>query len=140
MDQAELLQLQQGCENLLRDGPDVLQRQRLELVVLEEVVQVLLEHLKHKTGVVLVSEALVGPDEVELVGILLAQSGEDADLDLALPGVGRVVLQDLDGHDLVGALLPTFGNLAEGASAKKLQHLILKQKEKDLNRVIKLRY
>jgi hypothetical protein len=30
-----------------------------------------------------------------------------------------VVLQDLDGHDLVGALLPTFRHLAEGASAQK---------------------
>ena len=87
MDQAELLQLQQGCENLLRDGPDVLQRQRLELVVLEEVIEVLLEHLKDEAGVVLVSEALESADKVELVGILLTQPRQDADFDLALPGV-----------------------------------------------------
>ena len=57
---------------LLGDGPDVLEWQGLELVVLQKVVQVLLEHLKDQAGVVLVSEALEGANEVELVGILLA--------------------------------------------------------------------
>ena len=67
---------------LLRDRPDVLERQRLKLVVLEEVVQVLLEHLENETGVVLVGEALVSADEVELVGILLAQTRQNAHFDL----------------------------------------------------------
>ena len=53
------------------DGADVLERQGLELVLLEEVVKILLQHLKDQTGVVLVSETLVGTDKVELVGILL---------------------------------------------------------------------
>jgi hypothetical protein len=61
--------------------------------------------------VVLVSETLIGSDKVELIRILLAQSGQDADFDLALSRIRRVVLQDLDGHDLVGAFLPTFCNL-----------------------------
>ena len=68
--------------HLLGDGPDVLEWQGLELVVLEEVVQVLLEHLKDQAGVVLVSEALEGPNEVELVCILLAQARQDANLTL----------------------------------------------------------
>ncbi len=50
--------------------------------MLEEIVQVLLEHLKDEAGVILVGEALVGADEVELVGILLAQTRQDAHLDL----------------------------------------------------------
>ena len=41
------------------------------------------------------------------------QPGEYGDLDLPLPGVAGVVLQDLDGHDLVGAFLPALGHLGE---------------------------
>ena len=67
---------------LLGDGPDVLEWQGLELVVLEKVVQILLEHLKDQAGVVLVSEALEGANEVELVGILLAQPRQDAHFNL----------------------------------------------------------
>jgi len=64
--------------------PDIFEGQGLELVVLEEVVEVLLEHLEDQTGVVLVSEALVGANEVELVRILLAQARQDAHFDLTL--------------------------------------------------------
>ena len=67
---------------LLGDGPDVLEWQGLELVVLQKVVQVLLEHLKDQAGVVLVSEALEGANEVELVCILLAQPRQDAHFNL----------------------------------------------------------
>ena len=42
------------------------------------------------------------------------ESGEDGDLDLSLPGVARVVLEDLDGHDLVGAFFPALGHLEGG--------------------------
>ena len=55
--------------------------------MLEEVIEVLLKHLKDEAGVVLVSEALESADKVELVGILLTQPRQDADFDLALPGV-----------------------------------------------------
>ena len=55
------------------DGPDVLEWEGLELVLLEKVVEVLLQHLEDEAGVVLVGEALVGPHKVELVSILLAE-------------------------------------------------------------------
>ena len=54
------------------DWPDVLEREGLELVLFEEVVEVLLQHLEDEAGVVLVREALVRPHKVELVRILLA--------------------------------------------------------------------
>ena len=69
---------------------------------------------------VLVLEALVGADEVVVVGALCAQTRQDAHLDLALAGVRRVVLQDLDGHDLVGAPLPALDHLPERPSAQEL--------------------
>ena len=47
-----------------------------------------------------------------------------------LTSVGGVVLQDLDGHDLVGTLLPTLGDLPESSSSEKLKDLILKGKTK----------
>ena len=55
------------------DGSDVFERKGLELVLFEEVVQVLLEHLEHQTRVVLVREALVGADKVVFVRIFLAE-------------------------------------------------------------------
>ena len=54
------------------DGADVLEGEGLELVLLEKVVEVLLQHLEDEAGVVLVGEALVRPHKVELVRILLA--------------------------------------------------------------------
>lgn len=100
-------------------GPDVLQWKRREFVLLQKVVQVLLEHLEHQTGVVLVLEALERPHKVELVRILLAEPAEDRHLDLALPRIGRMVLQDLDRDDVARALLPAFYHLPECAAAKK---------------------
>ena len=41
----------------------------------------------------------------------LPESGEDGDLDLSLPGVAWVVLEDLDSHNLVGAFFPALGHL-----------------------------
>lgn len=108
---------------LLQDRPDVLERQRRELVLLEEVVQVLLEHLEHQTGVVLVLEALERPHKVKLVGIFLREPRQNRHLDLALARVRRVVLEDLDRDDVAGALFPALHHLAEGAPAEKLQHL-----------------
>ena len=56
------------------DGSDVLERKGLELVLFEEIVQVLLQHLEDEAGVVLVSEALIGPDKIEFVCIFLAET------------------------------------------------------------------
>ena len=50
---------------------NVFERKGLELVLLEEIVEVLFQHLEDEAGVVLVREALVGPHKVELVRILL---------------------------------------------------------------------
>ena len=109
---------------LLRDRAYRRERQWLELGLLQEVVQVLLKHLEDKTRVVLVLEALVRAHKVELVGVLMAEPGEDRDLDGALASVRRVVLEYLDGDDLVRALLPALDDLAEGAAPQELEHLV----------------
>lgn len=83
MDQPQTLQLHQRRGHLLQDGPDAFEQQRAELAVLQEVIQVLLQHLEHQTRMVLVLETLVGADEVELVGILCAEPAEDAHLRMA---------------------------------------------------------
>lgn len=74
------LQLVESGEHLLKDGSDHLEGQRRELVLLEEVVEVLLQHLEDETGVVLVLEALEGSDEVVIVRILLTESGQNSNL------------------------------------------------------------
>lgn len=75
------LELQQCREHLLQNGPDVLERQWRELVLFEEVVQVLLQHLEHETRVRPMLEAFVRADEIELVRRLLRQAGEDGHLE-----------------------------------------------------------
>lgn len=69
------LKFKQCGEHLLQNGPDVLERQRGEFILLEEVVEVLLEHLEDQACVRAVLEALVRTDEVELVSRLLRESG-----------------------------------------------------------------
>lgn len=59
VDQAQALQLHQSSGHLLQDGPDALEHQRAELAVLQEVVEVLLQHLEHQARVVLVLETLI---------------------------------------------------------------------------------
>ena len=58
----------------MSNGPDILQGERLELILFEEIVQVLLEHLEHQAGVALVCEALVGTYKVVFVRIFLAEN------------------------------------------------------------------
>lgn len=74
-------------------------------------------------------EALQRPDKVELVGILLAEPGQDRYLDLALPRVRRVVFEDFDGDDVACALFPAFYHLPERAPAEELQHLEEEEEE-----------
>ena len=57
---------------LLQYWSDVFQRQRRKLILLQEVVQILLEHFKHQTRVILVLEAFEGSHKIELVSIFLA--------------------------------------------------------------------
>ena len=133
MNKAELLQLAQREQHLLHHGPNALERQRRELVLLEKVVQVLLQHLEHETRVVLVLEDLVGAHQIVLVRVLLAEPRQDADLDLALPRIRRMILQDLDGDYLVGPLVPALDHLSERATAQELQHLVaVRHRIKDL--------
>lgn len=80
VDQPQALQLHQRRGHLLQNRPDTLEQQGAELAVLQEVVKVLLQHLKHKARVVLVLETLVRADKVELVSVLRAQPAKDADL------------------------------------------------------------
>lgn len=120
---------QQWSENslsttyLLQYRSDVLQRQRRKLILLEEVVQVLLEHFKHQACVVLVLKALKGPNEIELVGVLLAEAWQDGDFNLTLAGVGWMVLEDFDGDDVARAFLPAFHHLPESAATEEFQNL-----------------
>ena len=55
------------------DRSDVFEGKRLELVLLEEIVQILLQHLKNETCVVFVREGLVCSNKVEFVRIIAAK-------------------------------------------------------------------
>lgn len=113
MNEAELLELAQREQHLLHDRPNALERQRRELVLLEKVVKVLFEHLEHETRVIFVLKDLVGAYQIVLVGVLLAQTRENAHFDLALSRVARVIFQNFYGHDLIRAFIPTFNHLTE---------------------------
>lgn len=66
-----------GCQfwfaDLLQDGSDVPEWEWAKLAVLKEVIKVLLQHLKHQTGVTLVLEALVRTHKVVFIRVLCAQ-------------------------------------------------------------------
>ena len=74
MDQSQVLELKQCRQHLLCDWTDVLEGQRLEFALFQEIIKVLLQHFKDQAGVVLVLEALECPHEVEVIGILLAEA------------------------------------------------------------------
>ena len=52
-------------------GPDIFERQGLEFVLLQKVVQILLQHFKHQTCVVFMGEALIGSNKIVFVSIFL---------------------------------------------------------------------
>ena len=52
--------------------------ERAELAVLEKIIQVLLQHLKHQAGVALMLEAFIRTHKVILVCVLCTQSVQDA--------------------------------------------------------------
>ena len=54
------------------DRSDVFEGKRLELVLLQEIIQILLQHLENEARVVFVREALVRSNKVEFVRIFLA--------------------------------------------------------------------
>jgi len=99
------------------------QRDWLEPIFLEEVVQVLSEHFEHEAGVSAVSETFIRPNHVERAGILLAKPQQDGHLDLALASIRRMVLQYLDRHHVVATMPPALHHLTERPLAQKLQHL-----------------
>jgi hypothetical protein len=70
------------------------------------------------------SEKLVGPDNIEGTGILLLQSKQNGNFDLALAHIRRVIFEYLDGNDVVLIASPTPYHLSECALAKKFKHLI----------------
>ena len=68
------------CLYLLKNGPDDLEWQGVEFILLEEVVKVLFQHLKHEAGVAAMLETLQGPHHVVLVCVLATQAGQDPNL------------------------------------------------------------
>lgn len=108
---------------MLHDGANVLQRQRTKLVLLQKIVKVLFQQFKDQTSMILVLEALVRSDEIEFIGIFLAQSRQDINLNLTLAGIRRVILQDFDGYHFVGTLLPAFHHLKNKKTPSSMMQL-----------------
>ncbi len=72
--------LEQTLLYLLQNRPDDFERQWTELVLFKEVIQVLLQHLKHQAGVAAVLKALQSTHHIVLICILTAQPGQDLHL------------------------------------------------------------
>lgn len=108
---------------LLQYWSDVFQRQRRKLVLLQEIVQILFQHFKHQTCVVLVLKALKCSNKVELVGILLAEARQDRNFNLSLSGVGWMVLKNFYGDNITGAFLPALHYLSKGSPTEKFKNL-----------------
>lgn len=74
------LKFEESCQDLLKYGSYILEGQWGKFVLFEEVVEVLFQHLKHQTGVVLVLETFKGSNKVVVVCIFLAKSCKDSNL------------------------------------------------------------
>lgn len=72
MDKTQAFEFHQGCGYLLENRANVFEGQGTELVLLEKVIEVLLQHLKDQACVILMLEALVGPYEVVVIRTLCA--------------------------------------------------------------------
>ena len=108
---------------LLQYRSDVFQRQRRKLILLQEIVQILLEHFKHQASVILVLEALKGPHKVEFVSIFLTEAWKDWNFNLTLTSVGWMVLEDLYGDNIAGAFLPALYHLTESTTTEEFKNL-----------------
>lgn len=65
---------------LLQNRPDDFEWQWTEFILFEEVVEVLLQHLKHKAGVAAVLKALQSTHNIVLICILATQPCQDLHL------------------------------------------------------------
>jgi hypothetical protein len=127
-------------EELAREDLDELDRQALELVLLDELVQVGREQLEDEAQVLLVNERVTHAQNVVLVVRIqvLVQLMErsarsmgghqrksyhlkDRDLHHTLVEVRRLVLDNLDGHNLVALDVLALHDLAERALAKDVE-------------------
>lgn len=72
---------------------------------------------------VLVLEALESAHEIEFVRIFLAEPRQNRHLDLTLARIRRMVLEDLDGDNVIGAAFPAFDDLAKSATSEELEDL-----------------
>lgn len=125
MDQAERFQFEESCQHLEENWTNSVERQRHELVLLQEIVEVLLKHLKHQACVTFVVETFKCTHKVELFRILVAETRKNWDFNLSLTCVAWVFLQNLDGHNFTGSFLPSFYHLSESTLAEKFKHFVL---------------
>lgn len=65
---------------LVQNGPDDFEWQWTELVLLEEIIKVLLQHLEYQTGVTAMLKALQSTHDIVVICILTAQSCQDLHL------------------------------------------------------------
>jgi hypothetical protein len=123
VDEARLLEDGERVEQLRGKDLDELRAEAEELVLLDELVQVAAQELEHEAEVVLMDERVAEAEDVVLVaGVeLVVEQLEDGDLHHRLVEVGRLVLHDLDGDDLVRFDVLAFDDLAEGALAEDVE-------------------
>lgn len=67
---------------LLQNGPDDFEWQWTKLILFEEVIKILLQHLKHQAGVAAVLKALQSTHHIVLICIFAAQPGQDLHLEV----------------------------------------------------------
>lgn len=65
---------------LVQNGPDDFEWQWTELVLLEEIIKVLFQHLKYQAGVTAMLKALQSTHDIVVICILTAQSCQDLHL------------------------------------------------------------
>jgi hypothetical protein len=142
MDQMRLVQQAQGVQQLLSKHSDECSTQSTELVLLNELVEVDTEQFERKTQVLTVNKCVFQTKQVvvivlvvfavqlsrELARIQRTKAGgkiyqvQHRNLHHTLVEVGRLILDDLDGHNLSGFQVLAFHDLSEGTLAQYIEN------------------
>lgn len=125
MDDFVPVQRVQTLQKAVGELPNQLQREALELVLLDQLVEVDGEKLEGDAGVAPEAEVVIHVDDVErVVLVLLGEMLQDANLLLSLAVKPLFVSDHLEGDVLVRLVVVDFQDLTEGAFANYFEDFV----------------
>ena len=123
MDQLSLAKQAQPIQQLLSEHPDKGGAQSTELILLDQLVQIDAEQLKHQTQVLAMDEGIFEAEDVMIVVLVHAtiEQIQDRNFHHTLIEVGGLVLHHLDRNDFLCPEILAFDHLTESTLTKNIE-------------------